>query len=176
MGAKVMTVEGVNNFNKLTSKRLEKEPSRKSTARESEKVPADSKSTPEKGKGVSREEKHLLPPDQVQISGPENQDPQRIASREGVDSFERTGQEKVDGENLNEAFKPDKVELSWPDSELANRISEMIERIKEQKEHFSKRIEAARVLIMRKAYDDNEALRKTAEAILRGEDVEEISL
>jgi hypothetical protein len=154
MGEPVMSVEGVNNHNKLTSKDLEKVDPKKAPAGKSRRLPVDSVEISEKGK----------------------ENPQEIEKLPSRDFVQITGQEKVESQEPGAAYKQDMVDISWPDPELMDRINEMIERIKEQKEDISSRIEAARILIMRKAYDDNEALRTTAEAILRGENIDDLPL
>lgn len=88
----------------------------------------------------------------------------------GDDSVELTkGSESKD---LHKEPQPDSVEISWRDPEMLDRIRELVEDLKEEKQEIASRIEAARILIMKKAYDDNRELRKTAEAILRGEEID----
>jgi len=70
----------------------------------------------------------------------------------------------------------DQVEISWRDPDVQQKISDLIELIRSKKEAISQRVEAARILLMERAYDNNEELKNTAEAILRGEQVDEISV
>jgi len=97
-------------------------------------------------------------------------------SKAKADSSELSIQEQVkaNAEAASEEGKVvnsvDSLEISVKDPELTERIKALVEKIKEDRETLAKRIQAASVLIMKKAYNDNKELIKTAEAILRGED------
>jgi hypothetical protein len=168
-----MSVGNVNGFNDLSNKDLRKVEPPKGNPPKEEKAPEKAKSS------VQSKPK-------TEVSGqPANRPPEEVESKKTDslsslnDIIELSGQEKAaaetpSSENLvDQVQDPDSVEISWRDPEVVERIHELIELIKSQKEEISRRIEAARILIMERAYDNNEELKNTAEAILRGENIDE---
>ncbi len=97
-----------------------------------------------------------------------------LAKVEG--SKEATMAEKADLVEALMEKKQDLVEISLNESELRERISELIDKIKEQKDEIGRRIEAARILIMRRAYDNDQELEKTAESILLNESIDGLEI
>lgn len=155
-----MSVEKVGGFNKLPSKDLKRVEPRRVEADDAAKKSPDSQAVAdnkdkvaEKGKESSLESLKAALTDSVELSWKERVEPEDMLERAGKDSI-------------------DSIEISWKDPDITERIREMIERIQEDKEAMAKRMQAASILIMKKAYNDNQEIIKTAEAILRGEDAE----
>jgi hypothetical protein len=108
-------------------------------------------------KGKPSELKAFNPTDTVEVRDPDAEEQNQINA-------------------VKEEESKDSVEISVRDPELLERIKELIETIKEQKEKLSERIQEAQMLIMQRAYDNNEEVGKTAESILAGETVEDIDV
>ena len=153
-----MSIEEINGYNKLPSKDLRRAEPRKA-----------------KPGGVKRPE-----PDSVDISKQGMLDPSESADAQKAGSSEQTLDRSLldfkDFSEVDEKKPVDSLELSWRDPEVVERIRELVAEIKESKDRLAKRIEAARILIMRRAYDDNLQLKQTAEAILRGENLDDLEL
>ena len=149
-----MSVEHINGYNKLPSKDLRRAEPRKAK-------PGD----------VKRPES-----DSVELSKQGKLDPSENADALKVGSDGRSLLDFKDFSEVDEKKPVDSLELSWRDPEVVERIRKLVAEIRESKDRVAKRIEAARILIMRRAYDDNHQLRQTAEAILRGEDLEDLDL
>lgn len=153
-----MSVGKVDGANKFPSKEIQRVEPRKpppdgpekpvSKIIEHTKKLADRKAMPSESKGFN-------PTDTVEVRDPQ------AAKQNQIDA-------------IREEESKDTVEISVRDPELLERIRELIETIKEQKEQLSERIQEAQMLIMQRAYDNNEEVGKTAEAILQGESVEDI--
>jgi len=162
-----MSVEGIKGSNKLSSKELKSPKPHKPKVRKSE-----GDENPKKTSVVKTDVKS----DSVEISIQRTDITDEIVSKAKADSSELSIQEQVkaNAEAASEEGKVvnsvDSLEISVKDPELTERIKALVEKIKEDRETLAKRIQAASVLIMKKAYNDNKELIKTAEAILRGED------
>ena len=150
-----MSIEQIGDYNKLPSKDLRENASKGARA------------GPQKPAAES---------DVIEIvrSGTEEPDPNREASRTDTLDLLREGEKENPADRMSEKIPVDSLDLSWRDPESVQRIRELVEKIREYKSKVSERIEAARILIMSRAYDDAEQVRKTAEAVLRGESVDEI--
>ena len=149
-----MSVENVNGFNKLPSKDLKRvEPRKVEAEEEASTQRPDSVAASEKEKESSLESLKSALIDSVELSRKERAEPGEEVEGAGKDSV-------------------DSIDISWRYPEISAKIREMIERIQEDKAAMAKRIQAASILIMRKAYNDNQEVIKTAEAIMRGEDAE----
>lgn len=164
-----MTVQNVNGGNKSPDKGIQKI--------------SPKKAAPEQG---SKSRKAATPSsDSVEISkkslveGADSQKLDKASLRDVVEisanKVEEQGQSSLSavGEVAKEG---DKVEISWRDPELVERINELIQYINDRRQVISERIEEARMLLMEKAYDDNSEIENTAEAILRGENAEGLDL
>jgi hypothetical protein len=149
-----MSIEQINGYNKLPSKDLRRAEPQKAK-------PGD----------VKRPES-----DSVEISKQGKPDQSESTDALKASSSERPLQETQAFSEFDEKRPVDSLELSWRDPEVVERIRKLVEEIKESKDRVAKRIEAARILIMHRAYDDNHQLRETAEAILRGEDLDNLEL
>jgi hypothetical protein len=168
-----MSVGNVNGFNGLSNKDLRKvEPPK-------EKAPKEGKAS-EKAKSTEKSRSKTEVSGQPATRPPEEVESQKTDSLSSLsDILELSMQEKESEDTqsfedlVEQVQNPDSVEISWRDPEVVEKIHELIELIKSQKEEISRRIEAARILIMERAYDNNEELKNTAEAILRGENVDE---
>ncbi|MFH1999885.1 MAG: hypothetical protein ABIK28_09400 [Planctomycetota bacterium] len=165
-----MTVQNVNGVNKNPDKGIQKVSPKKA-------APESAGKTQKASKPNS---------DSVEISKnslPENVDSQKSDKLSLIDVVEISANKSKENEEqglrsvMGEAAKEgDKVEISWRDPELVKRINELISYIKERRQVISERIEEARVLLMEKAYDDNHEIEKTADAILKGEDMDGLDL
>ena len=153
-GVAEMSIEEINGYNKLPSKDLRRAEPRKAK-------PGD----------VKRPE-----PDSVELSKQGMLDPSESADAKKAGANEPSLLDLKDFSEVDDKKKIDSLELSWRDPEVVERIRKLVAEIKESKDRVAKRIEAARILIMRRAYDDNHQLKQTAEAILRGENLEDLDL
>ena len=147
-----MSIEQINGYNKLPSRDLRKADLRKAAPEESKK-PGDQS-------GSVSQQTRVEPRESLEISREDRLDLTQIERPESVE--------------FKENLPVDSLELSWRDPDLVERIRRLIDDLKETRSDTAQRIEAARILIMSRAYDDDDQLMKTAEAILRGEDVDEI--
>ena len=145
-----MSVEKVDGLNKLPSKEIVRV--------EPQKAAPGSPQKP--GSNIVESSKKIDPSsfnpmDIVEVKGKEAQEEDLVAA-------------------VKEGERQDSVELSARDPELIERIRELIESIKEQKAELARRIKEAQMLIMQRAYDNNDEVRKTAESIIQGEQIDRI--
>lgn len=157
-----MSVEKVNGVNNLSNKTLRK--GSPSKTRPDTSSPSRSGST-KKGAGPPSEEVASSKSDALSSMS---------------DVVELSGQEMIEPisykEIVEESTRTDSVEISFRDPEMVQKIKSLIEQIKARKEEISQHVEAARILLMERAYDNSGELRKTAEAILRGENPDNLDL
>lgn len=149
-----MSIEQIGEYNKLPSKDLKDAASRRAPPASSRPAEADRS-------------------DRVEITRTEAEEASRTREAEQGKNADRVDLTPAAREGrvqeLPERVPVDSLELSWRDPESVQRIRELVDKIREYKSKVSKRIEAARILIMSRAYDDADQVRKTAEAVLRGE-------
>lgn len=163
-----MSVEGIKGSNKLTSKEIKRVEPPKSDPKSGGKA---------KSSDIAKIDVKV---DSVDISKVDQENIDGSGGLTAAESFGMSLTERVEAEAETKndqglvSNSVDSLDISVKDPELTARIRELVEKIKQDRSSMSKRIEAARVLIMKRAYDDNKELVKTAEAILRGEDVESI--
>jgi hypothetical protein len=177
-----MSVEKVNGFNKLPQKDLRKTAPRKAGSGEGAKKSSDPSETVKSKKSGASSKARSSSKDWVDISIKNEEGVSSVDSASLTELVSAASEQKLNaaenqaGDKASIASSQDLVEISLRDPELVERIQELMDKIRTEREDISKRIEAARMLIMRRAYDDDQEVKKTAEAILRGEDVDGFDL